>query len=113
MTCCCTPVAIFVAFTMPFGTSALLASFTVPETLPPAPAHEAAAKNMTIEIERHKGSRHERRKLNGRQIKTQFCRVPAMPLFSLLRFMSAKTPHSLVHWLSIGAIATQSHLTTK
>src|SRR5580700_967784 len=89
MTCSCTPAAILVAFTVPFGTTALLASFTVPETLPPAPAHESAAKNMTNETERHKESRHERSKIE-RKFKTQFCSVPATPLLSLSRFISAK-----------------------
>ena len=49
--------SMLVAFTVAFGTTALLASFTVPETLPPTPAHESTAKSMRNAKERNRAIR--------------------------------------------------------
>jgi hypothetical protein len=57
------PVSAFVAVTLALTTTAPLESVTVPEMLPPTPAHESMAKSRTEQRERHKARRPEHLKL--------------------------------------------------
>jgi hypothetical protein len=74
------PVSVFVAVTSALGTAPPLESVTVPDMLPPTPAHESISMSKMKEKERHKARRPERLKMRKEKALMKFRLVPSIPI---------------------------------
>jgi hypothetical protein len=77
------PVSAFVAVKLALTTAAPLESVTVPEMLPPTPAHARMARNSVKPKERQKARRPDRLKVGREKFDERFCAVP-----NILKFPS-------------------------